>query len=125
VTGIAPRGSETTHTFPVIIEVDNAGRRLGSGMLVRAVLALDETFTSLAVSKDAIVRQGDRTFVYTVAEGVASEVPVKLRGSRGSLVAITGDGLEAGMPVIVRGNERLFSGSPVQVGGGGSQEHQP
>ena len=72
VTGIAPRASEATHTFPVIVEVDNAQRRLGSGMLVRAALSLNETFTSLAVSKDAIVRQGDETLVYVVTDGVAS-----------------------------------------------------
>ena len=77
VTGIAPRASETTHTFPVIIEVDNADGRLGSGMLVRAALTLERTFTSLAVSKDAVVRQGEQTIVYTVVEGHAEAVTVR------------------------------------------------
>ena len=115
VTGIAPRASETTHTFPVIIEVENAGGRLGSGMLVRAALALNGTFTSLAITKDAIVRQGDRTLLFTVDGGVASEVEVETRGSLGSMVAIAGDGLRVGQPVIVRGNERLDDGSTVEI----------
>ncbi len=115
VTGIAPRASETTHTFPVIIEVENSDGRLGSGMLVRASLELEGRFVSLGVSKDAIVRQGDRTLVYTVVDGVASEVTVKTRGSLGTLVAIEGDGLEAGQEVIVRGNERISDGSPVRT----------
>ncbi len=118
VTGIAPRASETTHTFPVIIEVENAGGHLGSGMLVRAALALKGTFSSLAITKDAIVREGDRTRIYTVADGVASEVEVETRGSLGSLVAIAGDGLRVGQPVIVRGNERLEDGTEVQIGVG-------
>ncbi len=117
VTGIAPRASETTHTFPVIIEVDNPDGRLGSGMLVTAALALEGTFRSLAVSKDALVRQGERTVVYTVSDGQARAVTVTTRASQGSLVAIEGDGLEAGQPVVVRGNERIFPGSAVKVDG--------
>ncbi len=125
VTGIAPRASETTHTFPVIIEVDNADGGLGSGMLVRAALALDGTFTGLGVSKDAIVRRDDRTVVYTVAGGVATEVRVSTGASLGSLVAIEGDGLAAGREVIVRGNERLSDGSPVELSNGNPGEDPP
>lgn len=117
ITGIAPRASETTHTFPVLITVDNAAGRLGSGMLVRAVLDLAGTFDSLAVSKDAVVRQGDRTMVYTVADGVARALPVEVRASDGSRVAVAGEGLEEGLPVVVRGNERLFPGSPARTTG--------
>ncbi len=115
VTGIAPRASETTHTFPVIIEVDNAGGGLGSGMLVRASLALKGTFRSLAISKDAIVRRGERTLIYTVADGRAAEVTVTTGAGLGTMVAIDGDGLGVGVPVIVRGNERIEAGSAVQV----------
>jgi RND family efflux transporter MFP subunit len=115
VTGIAPRASETTHTFPVIIEVDNAGGRLGSGMLVRATLTLSGTTSGLGVSKDAVVRRGEQSYVYTVAGGKATEVAVTTGAASGSLVAIDGDGLRAGMPVIVRGNERVVDGSRVKT----------
>ncbi len=117
VTGIAPRASEATHTFPVIISVDNSGGRLGSGMLVKATLTLKNTFVSLAVSKDAIVRQGEATIVYTVVDGQAVPVPVRTRASQETFVAVDGDGLAAGQQVVVRGNERLFPGSPVRTGG--------
>lgn len=119
VSGIAPRASETTHTFPVMISVPNPEGRLASGMLVRATLTLKKTFRSLAVSKDAVVREGERTFVYTVADGQAAQVPVRARARLGTWVAIEGDGLAAGQQVVVRGNERLFPGSPVRVAGGG------
>jgi len=115
VTGIAPSASEVTHTFPVIIGVANDDNRLGSGMLVRATLSLRKTFTSLAVSKDAIVRQGNNTMVYTIAEGKAAPVPVQTGSTDGTFVAISGDGLGEGMVVIVRGNERVFPGSPVRT----------
>jgi len=115
ITGIAPNASEETHTFPVIIEVANSDGKLGGGMLVRAVLSLDNKFTGLAVSKDALVRQGDRIMVYTVVDGKAAPIPVVTTSSNGQVVAVVSENLSSGMPVIVRGNERVFPGSPVQV----------
>lgn len=115
VTGVAPSASEVTHTFPVIIAVDNRNRRLGGGMLVRATLSLAKKFTSLAVSKDAIVRQGNATLVYTIADGKATPIHVQTSSTMGDTVAITGDGLSEGTVVIVRGNERVFPGSPVRT----------
>lgn len=115
VTGIAPQASTTTHTFPVIVSVSNDDRRLGSGMLVRATISLKGTFSSFAVSKDAIIRQGDQTMVYTIVDGIATPINVILSSSNGTMVAVQGEGITEGMPVVVRGNERIFPGSPVQT----------
>ena len=122
VTGIAPDASETTHTFPVIITVDNKDGRLGGGMLVRATVNLSEVFSSLAVSKDALIRQGPQTMIYTVVEGKASPIPVVVTSSNGRMIAVQGEGLEEGMPVVVRGNERLFPGAPVRLPEGNPAE---
>ena len=116
VTGIAPSASETTHTFPVIVAIDYSDSRLGGGMLVRVAVNLEDTFASLAVPKDAIVRQGDRTLVYTVVDGKARPVTVRISSSLGTLVAITGEGLSEGQEIVVRGNERIYPGSSVRVG---------
>jgi len=115
VTGFAPIATQETHTFPVIVTVDNSEGRLGSGMLVRAVLSLKASFSGLAVSKDAIVRQGNQTMVYTITDGKAAPIPVTTSSTQGDLVAITGPGLTEGMPVVVRGNERIFPGAPVMT----------
>lgn len=115
VTGIAPSASETAHTFPVIVTVDNKEGRLGGGMLVKATLSLSDSFSSLAVSKDALVRQGSQTMVYTIVEGKASPITVSTSSTDGKMVAVEGQGLTEGMPIVVRGNERIFPGSPVQT----------
>lgn len=125
VTGFAPNATEATHTFPVIITVDNSEGQLGAGMLVRATLSLKETFSSLAVSKDAIVRQGNQTMVYTINEGKAAPIPVTTASSNGELIAVTGPGLVEGMPVVVRGNERIFPGAPVMTADGQPQGEAP
>lgn len=125
VTGIAPSASEITHTFPITIVVDNSNGRLGGGMLVTVVLSLDKEFTSLAVSKDAIVRKGLQTMVYTVTDGKASPITVITGSTLASMIAVKGEGLKAGMPVVVRGNERIFPGSPVRTAGGPPPGGQP
>jgi multidrug efflux pump subunit AcrA (membrane-fusion protein) len=84
-------------------------------------VSLQGRFTSLAVSKDAIVRQGDQTMVYTIVEGKAAPIPVVTSSSNGIMIAVSGEGLSEGMPVVVRGNERIFPGSPVQTPDGGQK----
>lgn len=121
VTGFAPNASQSTHTFPVIVTVDNSEGRLGSGMLVRATLSLKETFASLAVSKDAIVRQGNQTMIYTINDGKAAPIPVETKSTNGQMVAVTGPGLTEGMPIVIRGNERIFPGAPVMTADGAQQ----
>jgi hypothetical protein len=92
-------------------------------MLTRVTLSLDDKFTSLAVSKDAVVRQGLNTLVYAVVDGKAVQIPVIVTSSLGDTVAVSGEDLVEGMPVVVRGNERIFPGSPVQAAG--QQPTQP
>jgi RND family efflux transporter MFP subunit len=125
VTGIAPNASQETHTFPVIVTMSNSKGDLGGGMLVRVTLSLDEVFTSLSVSKDAIIRQGTQTMVYTIAEGKAAPIPVQTSSTEGDRIAVQGRGLTEGMPVVVRGNERIFPGSPVQVINGDGKGQGP
>jgi RND family efflux transporter MFP subunit len=115
VTGIARSASEQTHTFPVIITVRNSDGWMAGGQLVKATLSLNDKFESLAVSKDAIVRQGGQTFVYTIDDNKAVNVPVFTNSTLGNYIAISGEGIIEGKPVVVRGNERLFPGSPVTV----------
>ncbi len=115
VTGIAPAASAETHTFPVIVEVPNPDGRLGGGMLVQATLSLNDKFESLAVSKDAVVRNGGGTQVFTVVDGKASPISITTTSTQGDMVAVKSDALSEGMPVVVRGNERIFPGAPVQM----------
>lgn len=114
VSGVSPQAGAATHTFPVIVTIDNSDGRLGSGMLVRVRLSLKEKFSSLAVSKDAIIRQGMQTMIYTVVEGKAEQISVITSFALGHMIAVKGEGLSEGMPVVVKGNERVFPGGAVR-----------
>jgi RND family efflux transporter MFP subunit len=115
VTGVTRSANAETHTYPVIITVENADGKLGGGALVRALLSFDQKFSSTAVPKDAVVRQGPQTMIYTIQEGKAAPVSVNVSATVGDMVAIAGPGISPGMQVIVRGNERVFPGAPVRT----------
>ncbi len=125
VVGISPNAGKETHTFPITVQIDNSEGLLGGGMLVRATLNLDDTYASLAVPKDAIIRQGMQTMVYAVVDGQAQPINVMTTSANGTLVAVTSDALTEGMQVVVRGNERIFPGSPVRVGNAQPQTASP
>ena len=67
----------------------------------------------LTVSKDAIVRNGDRDAVFVVVDGKAVQKTVQLGESIGSRYEVL-QGLGDGDVVVIRGNESLRSGQPVQ-----------
>ena len=68
----------------------------------------------LTVSKDAIVRIGERRQVFVVIDGKALAKTVQLGESVGSRYQVL-QGLSDGDTVVVRGNESLRSGQPVQI----------
>ena len=68
----------------------------------------------LTVSKDAIVRTGERSQVFVVIDGKAVAKTVQLGESVGSRYQVL-QGLSDGDTVVVRGNESLRSGQPVQI----------
>jgi RND family efflux transporter MFP subunit len=115
VTGVTRSANAETHTYPIILEVDNQELKLGGGALVRVTLSFDQVFSSASVSKDAVVRQGSQSMVYTIQEGKAAPIPVTVTATHGNDVAITGPGVAPGLVVIVRGNERVFPGAPVRT----------
>ncbi len=123
VSGIAPISSGKSHTFPVIITIDNKDFQLASGMLARVTLYLNEEFESLAVSKDAIVRQGMNTLVYIIKDGLAKQITVSSKAFKDDMVAVSGEGLAENMPVIIRGNERIFPNSPVRTPGQNQEQN--
>jgi hypothetical protein len=49
---------------------------------------------------------------------------VKVGSTAGNMIAVEGEGLSDGMVVVIRGNERIFPGSPVRTAdvSGGNDE---
>jgi len=70
----------------------------------------------LSVHKDAVVKQLGADMVYVVVDGAAQPRNVELGTAVGSRFQVL-EGLQEGDQVVVRGNERLKPGDPVEIVG--------
>ena len=120
VTAIVPRGDIATRTFPVKIQVRNR-YSLIEGMEAVVAIPSGKKENALLVPRDALVTAMGQTVVFTVVDGRAKMVPVTVNRYVGKEVAVRTNGLQAGMEVLVKGNERVRDGQPVQrVAGSGA-----
>lgn len=97
---------------------------LRSGLFVRVALELGRRESALWVPEEALVPQGGRLFVYTVKDGEARRVAVKV-GARKPGWAELLEGVQAGQQVVTAGQQRLRGESakvkavdPEKIGGG-------
>ena len=114
VVAIIPRANPQARTFPVRIQIEDADPRIGAGMLAEVEIAVGEAQPALVVPKDAIANGPAGTVVWVVSqEDTVAPVPVTVGDAQGIWVSVEGD-LTPGDLVVVRGNERLQPGAPVQ-----------
>lgn len=115
VTAVGNRVDPQTRAVPVRGRIPNEDLALRPGMLVtvRLVRARD---AALVVNEAALVQVQDDSFVYTVADGRASRIPVEIGRRRPGIVEILA-GLDVGDEVITLGVDRVRPGMPVHTGG--------
>lgn len=96
-----------------VLTADQVDYAIAANQSVILHIPIGGTRSVLTVSKDAIVRAGDRQSVFVVVDGKAVAKTVRLGESLGSRYEVH-EGLTLGDVVVVRGNENLRSGQPVQ-----------
>jgi RND family efflux transporter MFP subunit len=111
---ILPQGNSESRTFPVRINISNPGFEIKSGMEVLVTFDLARTRNALLVPKDSIVTSGEDKMIFSVLNGKAVFVRVKVTGYFDGNVAVEGN-LKPGDLVVIRGNERLRPGQAVSV----------
>ncbi|MBM4012395.1 MAG: efflux RND transporter periplasmic adaptor subunit [Planctomycetes bacterium] len=121
VARIVPQADLRSRSFPVHIRLANrlvdGVPLLKGGMLARAWLPVGATGNVTVVPKDALVLGGPKPVVFcvdssTAGMGVVRAAEVSLGAAIGGHVAVR-SGVEPGMVVVVRGNERLRPGMQV------------
>lgn len=118
---VDPAVDPATNKFQVTLQVDNSDKLLGPGAFASANIYLDEHLSSPAVPEKALVSGPSGYSVFVVQDGVAVLKPVKTGRRRPGLVEIV-NGVAVGDKVIVAGQARLKSGSPVHAEGGAENE---
>lgn len=116
IIALVPRADVATRTFPVKIRTANSSALI-EGMSASVTLPTGESVETLVVPRDAVVRLSGQTVVYVVSESKARMIPVSVIGYRERTAGVAGQGLAAGMQVVVKGNERLSDGQMVSLTG--------
>jgi RND family efflux transporter MFP subunit len=119
VTEAVPVSDPSARTFMARVSLDNAERRLTPGMSARATLSMPTGRKGVVVPRDALIRYPDGRISVWVAEGSGATRRVREHQVEIGLMftgraEITSD-LDAGTPVVVRGNETLQEGQQVRV----------
>lgn len=111
---VLPQGDQNSRTFPVRINLPNPDLKIKDGMEAMVTFNLPEKESALLIPKDAVVVEGNKRLVFSVTEGKAMPVYVKVIGYYNGNTAVKGD-LEPGDQVVIRGNERLRPGQSVRI----------
>ncbi len=127
VARIVPQADLRSRTFPVIVRLPNPRQEgeylMKAGMLAAVTLGVGRPVAATLVPKDALVLDGRDTSIVVVdsdprtKQPVARVVPVQLGVAEGSLIQVfdASGSLRDKQQVVVRGNERLRSGQPLQI----------
>ena len=116
VRALLPTENPLTRTRPVRFtpKFEEPVAGLADAQTVSVNIPLGTGRKVLTVHKDAIIKRGDKSLVYVVADEVAEARTVRLGESTGARIEIM-SGLKAGESAIIRGNERLRPGAQVKV----------
>jgi RND family efflux transporter MFP subunit len=109
---VIPVADAATRTFPIELNVPHdAG--LIEGMRIDVQVPTLKEQTSLLIPRDAVIKRFGQNVVFTNVDGMAVMIPIKVIGYKTNLAAIAGEGLAEGMPLVIKGNERIFPNMPV------------
>jgi RND family efflux transporter MFP subunit len=114
VSAVIQRGDISTRTFPVKIRVKNS-ISLIEGMEAMATLPVGDKQQTITVPRDAVISMFGMTVVFVVIDSKASMLPVNVAGYDGLKAGVIAEGLQEGMKVVVKGNERLRDGQEVII----------
>jgi HlyD family secretion protein len=116
VTNISPVIDRASQTCDIEIESPNPNYKLKPGMFTRVELVTLEHEDATVIPADAIVKEGEQTFVYVVSDGKALKKEVVTGISDGVRTEIV-MGLEPNQELVVAGHSNLRDGVPVTVPG--------
>ena len=114
VFSIVPKGDVSTRTIPVKVRIRNVSGLI-EGMQARLILPAGNKEKAMIVPRDAVITVSGKTVLFAVVDAKAKMIPVKVAGYTGMNAGVHGEGLRAGMKVVIKGNERLRDGQQVSI----------
>ena len=112
---VSPVVDSSTGTFEVTVAVNNENNNLRPGLFAKADIIFDQRDDVVLVDKDAIIREDELSYVYTLLEeNKLSKQAVTLGYEMPESFEIV-DGLQAGQTVITTGKNNLTPDVEVNV----------
>lgn len=116
---IAPVFRQETRQARVELTIDNPRRRLKPGMFIRADIVLEQLDDATIVPEDALVRRGDVTGVFVVADSgrSVSWLPVRVGIREGDRVQLSSEAADRELAgrVVTLGQQLIDDGSPIVI----------
>jgi len=113
VANIALAADPSTKAYPVKIQIPNPGQILKPGMFAEVYLDAGEE-EGIVIPKEAVLREGEKSFVWLIKDGRVTRREVATGRSDGSNVIVK-SGLNEGEAVAVTGLDALREGAVVIV----------
>lgn len=111
-----PKGDKLTRTFPVRFKAHANNKFIFDGAQAKVKLSKNGKIDALMINRDAVIKRFGNNVIFTInKQSQAVMIPVKIVGYEGFNAAIAAQGLKEGMPVVTKGNERIFPNSAVKV----------
>lgn len=110
---IYPAAGEAARDFKIRITLPNPKLRLKPGMFARGQVVVREFHNVPLTPKLAVLASAGKTRVFLAQEGKAVERPIRVIASDAEVVYA--DGVKAGDQVVVRGQDLLADGTPIQL----------
>lgn len=121
VASVSPAAEETSRVFKVKIDLPDPPAGVKPGMTATVTYTTRRADDTLLVPKNAVVKRGTQDVVYIVVEGKAAG-RVVTTGIAGEEKVEIVKGLAAGDGIIVKGQDFVSEGQPVEVVNGGAKE---
>lgn len=118
VESVSPTMDKQSRSYKVRVLLKNPDGLLKGGMFAEVKFPLAQQ-EGVLLPVAAIVERSGEPFVYVVENGVARQTTVTVKVRSDDKVAV--EGIAAGAQVVVVGQNRLYEGAPVKVGGGAAQ----
>jgi RND family efflux transporter MFP subunit len=108
------KGDIKSRTFPVKFKARVDDEFIYDGMEAKIELPRDKKRSALVVPRDAVIKRFGQNVIFLDSDGIATMIPVQIIGYTKDSIAVSGNGIEEGQKVVVKGNERIFPKQPIK-----------
>ncbi len=115
IAGVVPTAEAASRRQRVRVRLDNPPPGLLPGMAISGNLQLAGNTEGFVVSRDALTRKQDKWLVFAVDNGNAKQMEVEMVADMGQQVAISGNNLQAGQKIVLRGGDGLKDKAKVKL----------